>query len=113
MKRNVFILLIICLLSLVRVVEAQEVIESDTIYTTQEHAQPTDDKRRVVTNPFWDNWFLNAGPTVSYYIGDYHSDGSTGLPFFSGILCKSWKMDYSGIWFDGTVQRTSGTRFFS
>ena len=29
MKRNVFILLIICLLSLVRVVEAQEVIESD------------------------------------------------------------------------------------
>ena len=35
MKRNVFILLIICLLSLVRVVEAQEVIESDTIYTTQ------------------------------------------------------------------------------
>lgn len=44
MKRNVFILLIICLLSLVRVVEAQEVIESDTIYTTQEHAQPTDDK---------------------------------------------------------------------
>ena len=73
MKRNVFILLIICLLSLVRVVEAQEVIESDTIYTTQEHAQPTDDKRRVVTNPFWDNWFLNAGPTVSYYIGDYHS----------------------------------------
>ena len=91
MKRNVFILLIICLLSLVRVVEAQEVIESDTIYTTQEHAQPTDDKRRVVTNPFWDNWFLNAGPTVSYYIGDYHSDGSTGRRFSPGFYVSLGK----------------------
>ena len=91
MKRNVFILLIICLLSLVRVVEAQEIIESDTIYTTQEHAQPTDDKRRVVTNPFWDNWFLNAGPTVSYYIGDYHSDGSTGRRFSPGFYVSLGK----------------------
>lgn len=91
MKRNIFVLLIMYLLSLTGVVKAQEIVESDTIYSTREQAQPTDNKRRVVTNPFWDNWFLNAGSTVSYYMGDYHSDGPTGRRFSPGFYVSLGK----------------------
>lgn len=91
MKKNSFVLFIVCLLSLTGVIKAQEIVECDTIYSTSEQAQPTDDKRRVVTNPFWDNWFLNAGPTVSYYIGDYHSDGPVGRRFSPGFYVSLGK----------------------
>ena len=55
--------------------------------------QPTDDSYRVVTNRFWDNWFILGDVGGHAYVGDY---GSTGK--FSGLLTPDFNVGV-GKWF--------------
>ena len=36
------------------------------------------DKYAVVTNPFWDNWFVSFGYGATVLLGDYDAAGSFG-----------------------------------
>lgn len=52
--------------------------------TTETEAYPTL-ARRVVTNGFWDNWFVDAGVThLSFYSDQEHGRGVKKNPFWTG-----------------------------
>ena len=59
--------------------QAQEIIKSDTVKCetceTFSQAQPTDDIYRVVTNRFWDNWFVLGNVGGHAFFGDYGTLG--------------------------------------
>ncbi len=60
-------------------VQAQEIIKSDTVRCepceTFSRPQPTDDRYRVVTNRFWDNWFVLGNVGGHAFFGDYGTLG--------------------------------------
>lgn len=45
---------------------------------TTEVAEVRQDKYAVVTNPFWDNWFVSFGYGATVLFGDYDAAGSFG-----------------------------------
>lgn len=55
-------------------------------------------KRKVVTNGFWDNWFIDAGVThVASYSGQEHGLGLKKNPFWTGR--RNWGAELSvGKW---------------
>ena len=96
MKRIALILMVLgCCMSSIRAQEA--VTRYDTVrcetcdsLTTP---QPTDNKFRVVTNKFWDNWFVLADVGGHVFLGDYGSVGK-----FSGLLSPELNIGV-GKWF--------------
>ena len=62
------------------VVQAQEIVKNDTVQCETcesfSQPQPTDDRYRVVTNRFWDNWFVLGNVGAHAFFGDYGSLGS-------------------------------------
>lgn len=55
-------------------VGAQSVEQDSTVWT--ETTQPTDDRYRVVTNRFWDNWFVLGSVGYHAFFGDYGTLGN-------------------------------------
>ena len=59
--------------------KAQEIIKSDTVRCESceviSQGQPTDDRYRVVTNRFWDNWFVLGNVGAHAFFGDYGTLG--------------------------------------
>ncbi len=75
-------------------VSAQEIVSGDTtLCEVTQNPQPTDDKYRVVTNRFWDNWFVLANIGGHAFLGDYGSVGK-----FSGLLSPDFNVGI-GKWF--------------
>ena len=73
---------------------AQETVTRDTIYgDPMENPQPTDDHYRVVTNRFWDNWFVLANIGGHAFLGDYGSVGD-----FKDLLSPDFNVGV-GKWF--------------
>lgn len=62
------------------VVQAQEIVKNDTVQCETcesfSQPQPTDDRYRVVTNRFWDNWFVLGNVGAHAFFGDFGSLGS-------------------------------------
>lgn len=54
-------------------ISAQDMMIKDSTKVVVE--QPTDDKFRVVTNRFWDNWFVFGNVGAHLFSGDYSSAG--------------------------------------
>lgn len=72
---------------------AQTVV-SDTIRGESViNPQPTDDHYRVVTNRFWDNWFVFGEVGAHAFAGDYGSVGD-----FGGLISPDFKIGF-GKWF--------------
>ena len=73
------ILLLVCC-SLTSVLQAQEIVKNDTVQCETcesfSQPQPTDDRYRVVTNRFWDNWFVLGNVGAHAFFGDFGSLGS-------------------------------------
>lgn len=96
MKKIVFIIMTL-LSGTLNGISAQEtvLVSSDTIVceTCDTIAQPTDDKFRVVTNRFKDNWFIFGDIGGHSFLGDY---GSTGK--FKGLLSPDFNVGV-GKWF--------------
>ena len=71
------LLLVCCSLS---GLQAQEIIKNDTVQCETcesfSQPQPTDDRYRVVTNRFWDNWFVLGNVGAHAFFGDFGSLGS-------------------------------------
>ena len=61
-------------------VQAQEIVKNDTVQCETcesfSQPQPTDDRYRVVTNRFWDNWFVLGNVGAHAFFGDFGSLGS-------------------------------------
>lgn len=75
-------------------VSAQEIVSSDTtVCEVNQEPQPTDDHYRIVTNRFWDNWFVLANVGGHAFVGDYGSVGK-----FSGLLSPDFNVGI-GKWF--------------
>lgn len=73
---------------------AQEIVSSDTtVCEVNQTPQPTDDHYRIVTNRFWDNWFILANIGEHAFVGDYGSVGK-----FSGLLSPDFNVGI-GKWF--------------
>ena len=73
---------------------AQEIVSSDTtVCEVNQTPQPTDDHYRIVTNCFWDNWFILANIGEHAFVGDYGSVGK-----FSGLLSPDFNVGI-GKWF--------------
>ena len=72
----------------------QDIVRSDTtIVETECTPQPTDDHYRIVTNRFWDNWFVLANVGGHAFFGDYGSVGK-----LSGLLSPDFNVGV-GKWF--------------
>lgn len=72
---------------------AQTVV-SDTIRGESViNPQPTDDHYRVLTNRFWDNWFVFGEVGAHAFAGDYGSVGD-----FGGLISPDFKIGF-GKWF--------------
>ena len=71
------LLLVCCSLS---GLQAQEIIKNDTVQCETcdsfSQPQPTDDRYRVVTNRFWDNWFVLGSVGAHTFFGDFGYLGS-------------------------------------
>ena len=57
--------------------ETYNLVKSDTVSMVYDGAieQPTDDQYRIVTNRFWDNWFLFGNVGAHAFFGDYSGEG--------------------------------------
>ncbi len=74
--------------------QAQEIIKSDTIVCkADQEAQPTDDHYRIVTNRFFDNWFVLGNIGAHTFLGDYYDLGD-----FSGTISPNFNVGV-GKWF--------------
>lgn len=77
-KQLIGILLWVC--CSLSVVQAQEIVKNDTVQCETcesfSQPQPTDDRYRVVTNRFWDNWFVLGNVGAHAFFGDFGSLGS-------------------------------------
>lgn len=92
MRKIVFGLLLLA--SCCGSIQAQEIVRRDTtIVETERTPQPTDDHYRIVTNRFWDNWFILANVGGHAFLGDYGSVGK-----FSGLLSPDFNVGV-GKWF--------------
>lgn len=65
----------------------------DSLVRVIENPQPTDDRYRVVTNRFWDNWFVLGDIGEYAFFGDY-----AGMGKFSGRLSPHFNIG-AGKWF--------------
>lgn len=74
-------------------VHAQTVVSDTLVNEEIIEPQPTDDRYRVVTNRFWDNWFVLGDFGGHAYTGDYVSVGD-----FSGTLTPDFNVGI-GKWF--------------
>lgn len=72
---------------------AQTVVSDTVIGETAVQPQPTDDHYRVVTNRFWDNWFVFGEVGYHAFAGDYGS-----VDDFGGLLSPDFKIGV-GKWF--------------
>ena len=72
---------------------AQTVVSDTVRGEAMVQPQPTDDHYRVVTNRFWDNWFVTASVGYHAFLGDYGSVGD-----FGGLLSPDFKVGV-GKWF--------------
>lgn len=68
-------------------------VDGDTTVTVKAIPQPTDDQYRVITNRFWDNWFVFGNVGGHAYFGDYAGRGK-----FSGRLSPDLFVG-AGKWF--------------
>lgn len=97
MNKRVFFIMML-LSSFFSGIHAQEtILRSDTVKCetcdSLIQAQPTDDHYRIVTNRFWDNWFVLANIGGHTFLGDYGSVGK-----FSGLLSPDFNVGV-GKWF--------------
>lgn len=91
MKKIMFLFVALLLASIGAT--AQTVI-SDTVRSEVAlQPQPTDDHYRVVTNRFWDNWFVFGEVGAHAFVGDYGSVGD-----FDGLVSPDFKIGV-GKWF--------------
>lgn len=91
MKKVMFLFVALMLASVGA--HAQTVI-SDTVRSeVAVQPQPTDDHYRVVTNRFWDNWFVFGEVGAHAFVGDYGSVGD-----FGGLVSPDFKIGV-GKWF--------------
>lgn len=67
--------------------------ERDSLENESITLQPTDDSYRVVTNRFWDNWFVLGSVGYHAFLGDYGSVGD-----FDGLLSPDFNVGV-GKWF--------------
>lgn len=72
MKKN---LMLLALSGLSVAAVAQNTTEVTEVLEVVEVRQ---DKYAVVTNPFWDNWFISLGGGATVLFGDYDAAGSFG-----------------------------------
>ena len=72
---------------------AQTVVCDTVMGEAMVQPQPTDDHYRVVTNRFWDNWFVFGEVGYHAFLGDYGSVGD-----FGGLLSPDFKVGV-GKWF--------------
>ncbi len=94
MKKSVFWMWVLSALCAGSAYAQETTVVSDTIIgETEILPQPTDDKYRVVTNRFWDNWFVLGDIGGHAFVGDY---GSTGK--FKGLLSPDFNVGV-GKWF--------------
>ena len=71
-----------------------QTVEADTLLDEiPALAQPTDDHYRVVTNRFWDNWFVLGSVGYHAFLGDYGTIGD-----FKGKLSPDFNVGL-GKWF--------------
>ncbi len=96
MKKIVFSIMMLLGYSLSSVC-AQETVSMDTVRCEScdslTRPQPTDDRYRIVTNRFWDNWFVLGNIGGHAFFGDYGSVGD-----FSGLLSPDFNVGV-GKWF--------------
>lgn len=96
MKKIVFSILML-LTGCFSSIHAQETVINDTVRCedcdSAARPQPTDDRYRVVTNRFWDNWFVLGNIGGHVFLGDYGSVGK-----FSGLLSPDINVGV-GKWF--------------
>ncbi len=96
MKKIVFSIMMLLGYSLSSVC-AQETVSMDTVRCEScdslTRLQPTDDRYRIVTNRFWDNWFVLGNIGGHAFFGDYGSVGD-----FSGLLSPDFNVGV-GKWF--------------
>ena len=72
---------------------AQTVVSDTVRGEAAVQPQPTDDHYRVVTNRFWDNWFVFGEIGAHAFAGDYGSVGD-----FGGLISPDFKVGV-GKWF--------------
>lgn len=84
---------ILALLMMYGGASAQTVVSDTVIGETAVQPQPTDDHYRVVTNRFWDNWFVFGEVGYHAFAGDYGS-----VDDFGGLLSPDFKIGV-GKWF--------------
>lgn len=96
MKKTVFRIMLL-LTGCFGSIHAQERVVSDTVQCADcdstSRPQPTDDHYRVVTNRFWDNWFVLGNIGEHAFLGDYSS-----VDKFSGLLSPDFYVGV-GKWF--------------
>ena len=78
------------------------------------------DKYAVVTNPFWDNWFVSLGGGATVMFGDYDSAGSFGKRISPtlNVAVGKWftpglglRLQYSGLQAKGAVPGDNGMNY--
>lgn len=74
-------------------IHAQTVVSDTLVSEEVPQPQPTDDEYRIVTNRFWDNWFILGDFGGHAFAGDYGSVGD-----FSGLLSPDFNIGI-GKWF--------------
>ncbi|GAA4168107.1 OmpA family protein [Sphingobacterium ginsenosidimutans] len=84
----------------VQVYGQTETVRMDTIKTVDQ------DKYRVTTNHFWDNWFIGAGAGVQHYFGDHNKQMK-----FSETLSPNFSA-YFGKWFTPGIGARVGASGF-
>ena len=91
MKKTMFF--IMALLLACGGVSAQTVVSDTVRGEATVQPQPTDDHYRVVTNRFWDNWFVFGEVGGHAFAGDYGS-----VADFDGLLSPDFRVGF-GKWF--------------
>ena len=91
MKKTMFF--VMALLLVCGSVSAQTVVSDTVRGESVVQPQPTDDHYRVVTNRFWDNWFVFGEVGAHAFAGDYGSVGD-----FGGLISPDFKVGV-GKWF--------------
>lgn len=91
MKKTMFFIL--TLLLMYGGASAQTVVSDTVRGESVVQPQPTDDHYRIVTNRFWDNWFVFGEVGAHAFAGDYGSVGK-----FGGLISPDFKIGF-GKWF--------------
>ena len=91
MKKTMYF--VVALLLMCNGAVAQTVVSDTVRGEAVVQPQPTDDHYRVVTNRFWDNWFVFGEIGGHAFFGDYGSVGD-----FGGLLSPDFKVGV-GKWF--------------